>query len=264
MKDGIRNFIKTYGMTLLFFTVIGLLGGFFVGLYTLESYSEQMRAELLSQMAANGLDILPPDILLGIIAAWQAAGYGLVLGALGILLSKRVGLWRDERSLTAKPLMLSAIVSVVGGASMILFDLLLFGRYSEAIMASYATKPSVPYIISTVTYAAVIEEVMLRLFFMSLVAFLLYKLFGKEADTPASWIFVVANVVSAILFAAGHLPATLAMLGGTPMILFRCFLLNGGIGLFFGYLYRKYGLRYAMIAHGGCHIVSKLIWILWI
>ena len=35
-------------------------------------------------------------------------------------------------------------------------------------------------------------------------------------------------------------------------------------GLAFGWLYRKYGLRYAMIAHGGCHVVSKLIWILFI
>ena len=39
---------------------------------------------------------------------------------------------------------------------------------------------------------------------------------------------------------------------------------NGGIGLLFGLLYRKYGLRYAMIAHGGCHVVSKLIWILFV
>ena len=50
----------------------------------------------------------------------------------------------------------------------------------------------------------------------------------------------------------------------TPMIIFRCFLLNGGFGLLFGWLYRKYGLRYAMIAHGGCHVVSKLIWILFV
>ena len=42
------------------------------------------------------------------------------------------------------------------------------------------------------------------------------------------------------------------------------FLLNGGIGLLLGWLYRKYGLRYAMIAHAGCHLVSKLIWILFI
>ena len=73
-----------------------------------------------------------------------------------------------------------------------------------------------------------------------------------------------ANVMAAILFATGHLPATAVMMGITPMILFRCFLLNGGFGLLFGWLYRKYGLRYAMLAHGGCHVISKLIWILFI
>ena len=54
------------------------------------------------------------------------------------------------------------------------------------------------------------------------------------------------------------------MFGLTPVIAFRCMLLNGGFGLAFGWLYRRFGLRYAMIAHGGCHVVSKLIWILFI
>ena len=54
------------------------------------------------------------------------------------------------------------------------------------------------------------------------------------------------------------------MLGDSFLIIARCIILNGGIGLLFGYLYRKYGLRYAMIAHAGCHLISKLIWILFI
>ena len=86
----------------------------------------------------------------------------------------------------------------------------------------------------------------------------------NKVDKPTARVLVTANVIAAFLFAAGHMPATLSMLGSTPLIIFRCFLLNGGVGLLFGYLYRKYGLRYAMIAHGGCHIVSKLIWILFI
>ena len=75
---------------------------------------------------------------------------------------------------------------------------------------------------------------------------------------------VAANVTSALLFAAGHLPANDMMFGLTPVIVLRCMLLNGVFGLAFGWLYRKFGLRYAMIAHGGCHVVSKLIWILFI
>lgn len=131
-------------------------------------------------------------------------------------------------------------------------------------MDSYTTKPTVSYVLATVTYGAVIEEVMLRLFWMSLVAFILHKLFDRKHDQPTTAILIVANVVSALLFAAGHLPATEILLGLSPMIVFRCFLLNGGLGLLFGWLYRKFGLRYAMIAHGGCHVVSKLIWILFI
>jgi membrane protease YdiL (CAAX protease family) len=77
-------------------------------------------------------------------------------------------------------------------------------------------------------------------------------------------VLVVANVVAAMLFAAGHLPATEMTFGLTPMLVFRCFLLNGGLGLAFGWLYRKFGLRYAMIAHGAYHVVSKLIWILFL
>ena len=78
-------------------------------------------------------------------------------------------------------------------------------------------------------------------------------------------VFVIANIVVAIFFAAGHLPATISIFGTlTPLILLRCFLLNGGFGLVFGWIYRKYGIVYAMIGHALFHIVSKLIWIIFI
>ena len=105
---------------------------------------------------------------------------------------------------------------------------------------------------------------MLRLFMLTLIAFILHKIFGKGSDVPGTAIIVVANVVSVLLFAAGHLPATAVLFELTPIIVFRCFLLNGGVGFLFGWLYHRYGLRYSMIAHAGCHVVSKLIWILFI
>ena len=147
---------------------------------------------------------------------------------------------------------------------MILADLLFFGNYSQVIADSYLAKPAVSYMIAAVFYGGVIEEVMLRLFMMSLIAFLLHKLFGKGKAWPDTWMLVTSNILAALLFAAGHLPMTFMTIGNTPMILFRCFLLNGGLGLLFGWLYRKYGLRYAMVAHAGCHVVSKLIWILFV
>lgn len=247
-----EKFIRSYWKTVLFFALVGLVGGFFTGLYLLDSYPEEIREEIY----AEGLN----DFLVAVITAIQSAGYGLVLGTVGILLAQNLGLWKDERAITRKPLIYTMIVSLAGGMTLILSDIFFFGKYSEVIANSYATKPTLPYLLATVTYGAVIEEVMLRLFWMSLVAFILKKLLKREG----TGIFVVANVIAALLFAAGHLPATVLMIGSTPMIIFRCFLLNGGFGLLFGWLYRKYGLRYAMLAHGGCHIVSKLIWILFI
>ena len=148
--------------------------------------------------------------------------------------------------------------------ALILPDVFFFGKHIPAVAESYAAKPTVPYLVATVTYGAVIEEIMLRLFLMSLLAFLLWKLFARKQETPSTGILIAANIMAALLFAAGHLPTTAVMMGLTPMIVLRCFLLNGTFGLAFGWLYRKYGLRYAMLAHGGCHIVSKLIWILWL
>jgi membrane protease YdiL (CAAX protease family) len=66
--------------------------------------------------------------------------------------------------------------------------------------------------------------------------------------------------IAAILFAAGHLPATAVTFGAlTPLLLFRCFLLNGGFGLVFGWLYRKYGIAYAMMGHALFHVVCKIV-----
>ena len=251
-----KTFFNTYWKTLLFFAIVGLIGGYTVGLYQLESYPADIKQELYDQ----GLN----DMLLGVITAVQSAGYGLVLGAAGIWLGKRVGLWKDERCITKKPLLAAIVIGVVGGLALILPDLLIFGRYEQALIDVYAVKPTIPYLLATVTYGAVIEEVMLRLFMMSLVAFVLHLVFERKRKDVSTGVLVAANIVSALLFAAGHLPANDMMFGLSPVIVVRCFLLNGGFGLAFGWLYRRFGLRYAMIAHGGCHVVSKLIWILFI
>ena len=251
-----KAFIRNYWKTLLFFAAVGLVGGFFTGLYMLDSYPAEMRQQILDQ----GIT----EIVMAIVSAAQSAGYGLVLGALGIILGKQTGLWKDERTVAKKPLMITLVISVTGGLALILPDILFFGRYVPMIMDSYGVKPTIPYILAAVLYGGVIEEVMLRLFMMSLIAFILHKLFWRRQETTPVAALVLANILSAILFAAGHLPATVMIMGITPMILLRCFLLNGGFGLLFGWLYRKYGLRYSMLAHGGCHIISKLIWILFL
>lgn len=249
-----KIFLKSYWKYLLFFGFIGLFGGYFTGIYLYDMYPAEMIQEIESQGITKEL--------LGVVSAIQSLGYGIILGALGIFLSKKIGLWKDEFTI-GNGLKEVILVSIIGGCSMILFDLFLFNQFSQAIADSYLVKPTLSYVVASVMYGGVIEEVMLRLFFMSLIAFALNVVFNKNKEI-SNTILIIANVISAILFASGHLPATIATIGLSPMILFRCFLLNGGIGLLFGRLYRKYGISASMFAHAGCHIVSKFIWILFV
>lgn len=249
-----KNFVKAYWKVILFYICVGAIGGFFLGLYSMDSYPAPMQQELIEQGITK--------TMLGLVTAIQSAGYGLILGSFGILLSKKIGLWKDKVTFDRKPLLYSILVGIIGGLVMILSDTLFFGKHSQIIADSYLVKPTVSYILASVTYGAVIEEVMLRLFMMSLTAWLLHKVFEQKKTEVSTAVLVVSNLLSAALFAAGHLPATLTLLGSSPLIIFRCFLLNGGLGLLFGWLYRKHGLHYAMVAHGGCHVISKLIWIL--
>ena len=99
-----KQFIKSYWKTLLFFAIVGIIGGFFTGIYVLDSYPPEMQQQLLDELAAGGLGGFPPDIIIGVITAMQAAGYGILLGAVGIWLGKKIGLWKDEKKITKKPL----------------------------------------------------------------------------------------------------------------------------------------------------------------
>lgn len=250
MKQTIKNNLKY----LIFLAIFGLIGGYFTALYSIQSLNQDMLDEILSQI--GNMDLLI------IITTIQSLGYAIILGIIGIILAQKIGLWRKVKFIKQGNIEL-LIVSLIGGAAFILIDVLVFSNFHEVIQNSYEAKPTVEYIIASITYGGVIEEVMLRLFLMSLISFVIQKITKKEEMSIK--ILIIANVIVALLFAAGHLPGTFMMITPvTPMIIFRCFLMNGGFGLLFGRLYRKYGIHYAMLGHAGVHIVSKLIWILFV
>ncbi len=163
-----------------------------------------------------------------------------------------------------KPLLITLTVSVLFGAILSL-DAWTFGKWIQEIGASYAAAGTfdADTWITSILYGGIIEEVMMRLFLMSLIAFLLWKLFFRKRETVPTGVLIAANLIAAALFAAGHMPATAQTIGTlTPMHLLRCFLLNGAFGMLFGRLYRKYGIQYAMLSHALLHIVSRTIWLI--
>ncbi len=98
-------------------------------------------------------------------------------------------------------------------------------------------------------YGGFDEEVLTRLFLVSGFAWLVGLVWKSPTGTPADGAFWLAIFLAALLFGAGHLPATKAITKLTPMIVARALLLNGIPGLVFGYLYWQYGLEAAMLAH---------------
>ncbi|WP_199715064.1 CPBP family glutamic-type intramembrane protease [Acutalibacter sp. 1XD8-33] len=240
--------------------VLGLLpfaviGGFFTSIYAWEGYTPEAKAEILGQIAS------PQTLYL--MGTVQTVLYAAVFGFFGYLLSDKIGLMRPIR-FEKRAVILTAALTLVLGV-LLSSDSWIFGKLIPQIGELYGNKPSVSTWIASITYGGVIEEVMMRLFVMSLTAFALWKLFFRKKEEVPTGVLISANVLSALLFAAGHLPSTITMFGAiTPLLLFRCFLLNSVGGLCFGHLYRKYGIQYAMLSHMGAHIVWKLIWALFI
>lgn len=236
---------------------IAIAAGIFVTVYQIDIMPEETVAEAVAQLGSKEL--------LVVISTVQTVGYALVCGFFGCLLAEATGLWKPIR-IEKKSLLITLVISLAGGIVFSL-DHWVFGSVIDGIQEANLASLTASNVIASVLYGGIIEEVMLRLLFMTLIAFCLWKLFARKNDREhiPAWVFAAANVIAALLFAAGHLPATYMLFGQlTPLILFRCFLLNGGFGLVFGWLYRRHGIVYAMMGHALFHIVSKLIWFIFL
>ena len=247
--------LKTSFLFALALVPVGAIAAYFTILYQLDFMDAATTQQALVQFGS--VDALIMVYIL------QIAVYTFVCGFVGHILAKKLGLLTPFR-FEKKPLATTLAMSLVGG---ILFslDYWTFGAVIPGIRESTAATLTPVVIAASVLYGGIVEELMLRFFMMSIIAFLLWKVFARKAETAPTAVIVAANIIAAVLFAAGHLPATAMLFGSlTPMILIRCFLLNGGFGLLFGWLYRKFGIQYAMVSHAGLHIVSKLIWLLFI
>ena len=250
-------FLNKYRKPLLFVLAlvpIAIVGGYFTGVYGWTELTDDVKAQILAQIG-NNLS------LYYVITTVQALLYALVFGFFGYLLSEKIGLMKPLR-FEKKPVMVTIALTLFTGL-VLSTDLFYFRNHIPQVAAMYQGKPSFAYWMASVLYGGVIEEIIMRLFMMSLIAFIAWKIFFRREANPPTGVIIAANIIAALLFAAGHLPATVQMFGEiTPMILLRCFLLNGAGGLVFGYLYRKYGIQYSMMAHAGAHIVWKIIWII--
>lgn len=252
----LKKFKKPLIFTLILLP-IALIGGFFTSIYLEETYDPAALAEMLSQAGI-------PDInTLHIITAVQTAGQMLLMGFFGYILAEKTGLLKSFK-ISKSGLIPTIILTVIGSIVFIALEYGVFANLIPEVAATCEAKPTIAYMISCLTYGGVLEEIMMRWFLLSLLSFIIWKLFFKKEQTVPNGVLIGVNIVVALLFAAGHLPTTAATMGITPLILVRCFSLNSLAGLICGHLYMKHGIQYAMLSHAGFHILWKIFWILFI
>jgi membrane protease YdiL (CAAX protease family) len=97
-------------------------------------------------------------------------------------------------------------------------------------------------------YGGIYEEIFARLFLLSLLAWLFNRSWRRPGH-PRAYPFWTANFIVAVLFGLGHLPSASLVMSITPLVVGAALLLNGIAAVVFGWLYRKYNLETAMVAH---------------
>jgi membrane protease YdiL (CAAX protease family) len=250
----------------LFLGLLGLLAGAFVVPFQLESLKNTVTSAEYEKMI--GAIPVPLPVMISV-AALQIGLVSFVLSWIGLKLTERTGLtlpliqtWITEKKkpvMDQQALKLALIGGAIGSFFMILTDLFLFQPHmprlgnGEGVVWWKAT-------LAGVLYGGIVEEVLMRLFLMALIVWLLSFIFKKYRETIPSSFYWIGIILAALLFSAGHLPATEVLYGElNTLIIARSFILNGVLAVFFGYLFWKKGLEYAMIAHMMLHVVTQLV-----
>jgi NADH:ubiquinone oxidoreductase subunit 3 (subunit A) len=261
--DTKRPFSWKIYLIVLLGTVFGIIA---VLPYTLTLQSETLKTANLQ---------MPLALLLVVQLLQGTVLYG-VLAAIGLFLAFRIGLglpfiegWLKKEPIWERfprVIAFSIIVGLVGGAVIVGIDTWGFAPPMKVMLQNLnitipaSTNPPAWQGFLASFEGGITEEVLLRLFMLTFLAWLGSLVSHDAEGRPSLGVLWVANVLAAVLFGLGHLPATAA--AGLPLnglVIMRAIVLNGLLGLAFGWLYWTRGLESAMIAHFSADIVLHVI-----
>lgn len=211
---------------------------------------------------------IPTSLIVFINSTFQVL-YMFVMILVGLRLQNRTGLNtpilngivydKKQVHISKRWLINSIVVALIGSIIIILLDLFIFIPLVGVPMEQIPSPNWWQGLLAAI-YGGVTEEIMLRLFGMTFVVWLLAWIIKKQKeDIPSSFYYVAIFLVT-ILFGLGHLPAATQVFGGLSIVIvIRTMVLNGLLGLWFGYLYWKKGLEYSIIAHMSADIFLHVL-----
>lgn len=235
----------------------------YIGLIIVLAASNAIQVLLPSYYSLFPAASLPAPVA---VIALANAGIAIVLygglGFIGLKLASKLGfaaIW-DSKVNNRQRFLVPGILGAVLGAFLIISDLI----FSQFNSIGNMQHPGFPSSILASLSAGIGEEIMFRLFFISLWVWLISSVLlrGKWR----SHVFCVMTVISALAFSFGHLPSFMILynftsLGEIPLVLLgEIILLNGVISIFSAYYMRKFGFLAAVGIHFWTDIVWHVVW----
>lgn len=107
--------------------------------------------------------------------------------------------------------------------------------------------------------AAVLEEILFRLFIISVAAWAIQRLAAAPAGAPSDATAWSANILAALAFALAHVPQWLAVAPRNPAVVVTVIATNTAAGLAFGHLFLRRGIEAAMAAHFAADVMVHVL-----
>ncbi|MCP8969865.1 CPBP family intramembrane glutamic endopeptidase [Ectobacillus ponti] len=232
-------------------TALLLAGISFVGFIAAIPYLQATLGAVLQGANIPIPAAIAASVVQGTVMAFAAAWIGLKLGervGLGAPIVRRWVHREGDAAFKRKDVLLAVLGGAVATGFVIALELLVFMPQLPVLSQK---QPEVSWLAGMLTFiqGGVYEEILLRLLLMTLIVWLLQRLFARGGSAQP-WMYITGIVLAAVLFGLGHLPATEQVFGSlTALLVVRAIVMNGVLGLFCGWLYWRKGLEYAMIAH---------------
>lgn len=184
----------------------------------------------------------------------------------GVALAPRVGLAaplaealarRGDIRAALMPQVIPALVAGLLGSAGIILSWLLWKPFlpPEFVVRSIEINRLLP-LPTRLLYGGLTEELLLRWGLMTFLVWAAWRFFQRKQGEPKSLYFVGAIIISAVMFALGHLPFVFVLIPNANVSLVLYVLVaNSLFGLIAGYVYWKKGLESAIMAHMLVHLV---------
>jgi hypothetical protein len=212
----------------------------------------------------------PLPVIVGAALAQTTAIMGVAIAA-GIALAPRLGLRSHlvEKGASGTPVLPAlrpeipaavaggvAAFAVITGLDQVFKPFMLEALQALSAVVSHTDIASIA---GGLFYGGIVEELLLRWGVMTVLVWTGWRLIQGGMGTPRPAIMWGASVIAALLFGALHLPFTATITSLTPVIVARALLLNGIVGVVFGWLYWRKSLEAAMLSHMTFHICATIV-----